>query len=71
MKIQQDKIIKTKVENKLLSLEKEIKNSSANLEKLLIDQKKLSALIKKLSKRKLPKIFLTRNKWHQIFKIKR
>lgn len=39
--------------NKLLSLEKEIKNSSANLEKLLIDQKKLSALIKKLSKRKI------------------
>ena len=39
--------------NKLLSLEKEIKNSSANLEKLIIDQKKLSALIKKLSKRKI------------------
>ena len=36
-----------------MSLEKEIKNSSANLEKLLIDQKKLSALIKKLSKRKI------------------
>ncbi|MEK9993531.1 MAG: peptidoglycan DD-metalloendopeptidase family protein [Hydrogenophilales bacterium] len=39
--------------NKLVSLEKEIKKSSANLEKLIIDQKKLSALIKKLSKKRI------------------
>ena len=64
IKINEKKIIKEesskkkllnnlKVEkNKLLSLDKEIKNSSANLEKLLIDQKKLSALIKKIIQKK-------------------